>query len=116
MPGCMTVPVVLLAVMLPMLIFEIIQKSDNGSVKKSAKMEMFERYEERVDSLNELIDSLKSEVIAYDDALYSVKKKLDEISDAVTSAQSSLNDRHLNEVEDYLDQIESECDYTDIER
>ena len=116
MPGCMTVPVVLSFVFIPMLLFDIVQRSDNSRVSESAKMEMYERYEEKFDSLNELIDSLKGEVIVYDDALFSAKRKLDEISDAVTLAQGSLSDRQLNDVEDYLEQIESECDYSDIER
>ena len=116
MPGCMVMPVVLSFVFIPMLLFDIVQRSDNSSVREAAEMEMYERYEEKFDSLNELIDSLKGEVIVYDDALFSAKRKLDEISDAVTLAQGSLSDRLLNDVEDYLEQIESECDYSDIER
>ena len=62
MPGCMVMPVVLLCVFIPLLLFEAIQKSDNGRVRENAEMKMFVIYEETVDSLNEIIDSLRDEL------------------------------------------------------
>lgn len=116
MPGCMVMPVVLLCVFIPMLIFDVIQKSDNSSVREAAEMRVHEVYEEKIALLNNLVDSLNGEMMVYDDALGFVKRKLDRILDNVTFAQESLSEKQLYEVEDYLDEIASECDYSDIER
>ena len=62
MPGCMVMPVVLLCVFLPLLLFEAIQKSDNSRVREAAEMRAYETYEEEVDSLTQIIDSLSDEL------------------------------------------------------
>lgn len=62
MPGCMVMPVVLLCVFIPLLLFEAIQKSDNSRVREAAEMRAYETYEEEIDSLTQVIDSLNDEL------------------------------------------------------
>jgi hypothetical protein len=62
MPGCMVMPVVLLCVFIPLLLFEAIQKSDNSKVREAVEMRAYETYEEEVDSLTQIIDSLSDEL------------------------------------------------------
>lgn len=62
MPGCMVMPVVLLCVFIPLLLFEAIQKSDNSKVREAAEMRAYETYEEEIDSLTQVIDSLSDEL------------------------------------------------------
>lgn len=62
LPTWAAVVLVLLAVFIPLLLFEAIQKSDNESVRDATIIRMHDIYTAKLDSMQEVIDSLESDI------------------------------------------------------
>ena len=62
MPTWAAVITVNLSVFIPLLFFEAIQKSDNESVRDATMIRMNDIYTAKLDSMQQVIDSLETEI------------------------------------------------------
>lgn len=62
MPTWAAVITVNLSVFIPLLLFEAIQKSDNESVRDATMIRMNDVYTAKLDSMQQVIDSLEAEI------------------------------------------------------
>ena len=62
MPTWAAVITVNLSVFIPLLLFEAIQKSDNKSVRDATMIRMNDVYTAKLDSMQQVIDSLETEI------------------------------------------------------